>query len=100
MVLPEKKTILVTMKSVIALFFTLIIGTLAIRYGDDCQKAISAKCDNNYRVTKDCCAATQGRPIYFNELSHRCIHAFGKGINWDKFNGCCKSRGTRGNCFD
>ncbi|KAI8088917.1 uncharacterized protein BX664DRAFT_331724 [Halteromyces radiatus] len=66
--------------------------------GQDCEQATAATCSNDYQVTKDCCAATQGRPIFFNEASHECQNIFGNGINWDKFAACCTSRGKTGQC--
>ncbi|KAI8088919.1 uncharacterized protein BX664DRAFT_358539 [Halteromyces radiatus] len=59
--------------------------------GDACQQASTATCSNDYQVTKDCCAATQGKPIFFDEWAHKCTHPFG-GLNWDKFTACCTSR--------
>ncbi|KAI8088921.1 uncharacterized protein BX664DRAFT_331734 [Halteromyces radiatus] len=65
--------------------------------GQDCEQSDVGTCSNDYQVTKDCCAATQGKPIFFDELTHECTHPFG-GLNWDKFAACCTSRGTTGQC--
>ncbi|ORZ20616.1 hypothetical protein BCR42DRAFT_322403 [Absidia repens] len=67
-------------------------------YAGGCQDSDVGDCDGDYQVTKDCCAATQGAPISFSEMSHQCANIFGNGINWDKFAACCKSRGKTAKC--
>ena len=56
----------------------------------------------NYRVTKDCCAATKEHSTtHFNETDHRCEDALGlgNGINLGRFVRCCGSRGAGSHAF-